>query len=116
MPAPSSSIVRISPVLLADDPEALDQGLDLDGAVGYLAPLASRTSLSKGVHVQGAEEDVPEQVLGRGEAVAADRAARDEPVDVVGLDVPLAPQDLRHLGVLDPAPAQVLSRWARRGG
>src|ERR687889_1683359 len=40
--------------------------------------------------------------------------ARDQPEDVVGFEVPLCPQDLRYLGVIDPAPAQLLEGWRAR--
>ena len=86
----------------------LDQGLDPDHAVGHLGSSGVAHEAVEGVHVQRAEEDVPQEVLGGGEVARRVLVAGDEPEDVVGFEVPLAEQHLRHLGVLDPAAAQLL--------
>jgi hypothetical protein len=97
-----------SPVFVADDAQVLDQGLHPDQAVGHFGPFGVAHEAVEGVHVQGAEENVPQEVLGGGEAARRGLAPGDEPEDVVGFEVPLGEQHLRHLRVLDPAPAQLL--------
>jgi hypothetical protein len=94
------------PVLVAHDPEPFYQGLHFQQAVRDSGAPGVPDQAVQSVHVEGTEEDVPEEMLGRRQAVWRLVPARDEPEDVVWFEIPFAAQDFRHVGVFDPASAK----------
>src|ERR671921_461228 len=101
---------KYGPVLLADDPHPLYEGLYFDQTVRDPRAPGVTDHPVEAFDVQGAEEYVPEEVFRGRQAVRRLVPAGDEPEDVVGFEVPFAAQDLGHSGVFDPTPAEFLER------